>query len=136
MNKKFYQQGDVLIFEEPDGLPKGAKRVKNGRKIILARGEATGHAHAILNPRGVEPFEAAGILFLRLTAGPITIRHEEHGPVTLPAPPKGLKTVYRIGRVQVFDHFRERARAVADLRRSLRSAAFAPVGGGEDRWLH
>jgi len=73
-----YRQGDVLLV--PTTLPQGATPVSTGRGAILARGEATGHAHAILDP--VNVFALAGRSFIQADQA-VTLRHEEHGPITV-----------------------------------------------------
>lgn len=79
------RQGDCFL-ERVGELPKGAKalpRDSRGRIVIL-EGEATGHAHAILEPNAVL-YEAAGVVerYLQVTGGPVVLRHEEHGIITL-----------------------------------------------------
>jgi hypothetical protein len=46
-----YRQGDVLLVSI-DHIPDGVKEVKRDKlgRLVLARGEATGHAHVIHNP--------------------------------------------------------------------------------------
>jgi len=101
----FLQQGDVLI--------KSAKKVsgkkmvvKNGR-FVIAEGEVTRHNHAIAECPGVTCFEDNGIMFME-NKEPVTITHEEHGAVEIPA------GIWEFGRVQEYDHFAEEARAVRD----------------------
>lgn len=101
-----FQQGDVLIVEAK--VPKGAKPVQaQGGRFILAEGEVTGHAHAIEECPDVELFEHEGTLYLR-TKDDTTVKHEEHGPVTVP------KGDYEIGIVQEYDYDTEERRNVAD----------------------
>ena len=73
------RQGDVLVFQSD--VPAHAVPVEreNGR-IILAHGEVTGHAHAILE-RDVELLSVSDQAdrWLRVGAGGATIQHEEHG---------------------------------------------------------
>lgn len=80
-----YRQGDVLIVpiedtEVPDRT-RPAPRDARGR-MILARGEATGHAHAVAGP-GVallaDP-EDPDRLYLRVPTY-ARVSHEEHGPI-------------------------------------------------------
>lgn len=83
MKPKIYRQGDVLI-ERVGRKPEGGKSVprENGR-IIIAHGEATGHAHAICEP-GVEMVELeSGERFVCSETG-IRVVHEEHGTIALP----------------------------------------------------
>ena len=78
-----YRQGDVLlvpVHDIPDEAKVGAR--ENGR-IILAHGEATGHAHAIADPE-TELLENRGNRYLRVGETGATVRHEEHGPIALP----------------------------------------------------
>jgi hypothetical protein len=78
-----YRQGDVFI--ETCIVPEDVKAVKRARdgRLILAAGEATGHHHAIAD-MDVEMYERDGVLYLNVPAGGATVRHEEHGPITLP----------------------------------------------------
>lgn len=101
------QQGDVT-FERISQLPAGARTVPpTTRGYVLAEGEATGHAHVIDPATVLEMREKDGVLYARISESTQAL-HEEHRPVNL-AP--GL---WRIGRVQEYDHFAEEARNVAD----------------------
>ncbi len=71
------RQGDVFL-ERVDGLPEGAKPVKG---LVLAEGEATGHAHRVTGGRA-RLFDSAGKRFLRVS-GTATLAHEEHAPLAL-----------------------------------------------------
>lgn len=94
MKTKLYaRQGDVGLIESE--IPKGAKRIP---LRPLALGEVTGHSHqiALADREGVEMYELDGAQYLRVTAaGEISIVHEEHGIVTLPA---GWEGEFRIAR--------------------------------------
>lgn len=90
MNKKQIQQGDVnieSISTLPAGLKVKAKDVTRG-KFVLAYGEHTGHAHVITpieEDTNVELFEDDnGVLYLKSDKD-VTVKHEEHKPVTIPA---------------------------------------------------
>lgn len=83
------RQGDVLLVPL-DGIPVGlvdVPRVKGS--VVLAEGEATGHAHAISSRRArlLRPVPytstAARARFLLVEEAPVTLRHEEHDPITL-----------------------------------------------------
>lgn len=83
-------QGDLLFVQAAAEDFKGTAvpRDEFGR-YILARGEATGHVHAIDAPE-VEILERDGVMYLKVDA-PSEVRHEtapkvltqEHGTVTL-----------------------------------------------------
>lgn len=107
MKKRYprqFRQGDVLIVAV-DSLPKGVttRERENGR-VVLAHGEVTGHAHAILERTVVhydapDAVTAAELLLAsvgmkrQLTAEnqptflavetPAEIVHEEHGTIAL-----------------------------------------------------
>jgi len=101
-----YQQGDVLI-ESVERIPAEAREVKhNNGRLILAAGEATGHAHAI-TALGAMLLQKDNDLFVT-TKEETEVVHEEHGTVVLPAGD------FKIRKVVEFDHFMEEAREVAD----------------------
>jgi hypothetical protein len=89
-----YRQGDVVIREI--GAREFARHraeiaAENGR-IILARGEATGHSHSI-DARVARLFEGSrpGVCYLLMDdQGPL--EHQEHGPISLS---RGLYEVIR-----------------------------------------
>ncbi|MGH8907319.1 MAG: hypothetical protein ACRD0K_12525 [Egibacteraceae bacterium] len=78
-----YRQGDVLIVATRQ-LPAGLVPAPRDRgRIVLAEGEATGHAHAIAE-RGAILYEGDGEeRFLEVETA-VALRHEEHGAITLP----------------------------------------------------
>ena|SRR3990167_724834 len=96
----FIQQGDVLI---KDGKVKGKKL----NHLTLAKGESTGHHHAITDG-DAELYEHEGTLFLKVNSESATLTHQEHAPVEIP------QGEYEIGIVREYDHFAEEARNVAD----------------------
>jgi len=77
------RQGDVFL-ERIEKLPEGEQKTVGveGSRLILVRGEATGHHHsvaarnAILMLIGTEMF----LRVIRQTK----LKHQEHGPITLP----------------------------------------------------
>lgn len=97
------RQGDVLLVEveEPEGLE---QITVGGDRIVLAEGEATGHAHvvssadAVMLARGAERF-------LRVVR-PTMLRHDEHREISLPA------RTFRVIRQREYSP--ERIRNVAD----------------------
>lgn len=116
MSKKLQRvqlrQGDVYL-QQIDKLPAGAKEIPlEGGRIVLAHGEATGHAHAIdarsaayddamvdargqarakeiadatiaLASRRARLFEAGGDRFL-VVEEPVSLTHEEHTAHEIP----------------------------------------------------
>ena len=100
------QQGDVIIESVLEMVVGNIGPIKDG-KIILAEGESTGHAHRISDIAGVEFIEKNGFFWLK-NPTQLTVTHEEHKPVIIPA------GIWRIGKVREYDHFAEEARAVAD----------------------
>jgi hypothetical protein len=104
---KQYRQGDVFIEEvktDVKALPHKKVERDQGR-IILAYGEATGHAHAILEPSAEMIELETGERFVISEAG-LRIVHEEHSFINL-AP-----GTYRINRQREYSP--EEIRNVAD----------------------
>ncbi|GHH69503.1 hypothetical protein GCM10017673_20050 [Streptosporangium violaceochromogenes] len=85
-----YRQGDILIIpvgEEavPTPVPASPPAPRDARgRLVLALGEATGHAHAVVGPgtlvHGPRPADPG---FLHLPSGGRVV-HEEHAPISLP----------------------------------------------------
>ena len=104
---KGYQQGDVLL-KLVAGLPQGVKAVSaTAGRYILAEGEATGHAHAVLVCPAVKMYERGGTLYLQVTEETEVVHEEHHKQTVAPG-------VYEIGRVVEVDPFENAIRAVAD----------------------
>jgi hypothetical protein len=86
-----YRQGDVLLVpvaEEavPAHVAGAPRERRDGRgRLVLALGEVTGHAHAVVGPGELvrEP-GSFGPMLLRLPKGGRVV-HEEHAPIALPA---------------------------------------------------
>lgn len=82
-----YRQGDVLLVPI-NKLPtnSGPVQTRDERcRIILAEGEATGHAHAIDDVRARLLGEDIGRRFLEVLAeGGVDLTHEEHATIHLP----------------------------------------------------
>lgn len=77
------RQGDVLL-KRVKSIPDGAKPVqRESGRIVLAYGEATGHAHAVMD-EDVQLLIAGDHRFLEVKS-PATLRHEEHGAVAIPS---------------------------------------------------
>ncbi len=76
-----FRQGDVLLLAV-EGLPEGAAPERRSGRIVLAEGEATGHAHAIAEP-DARAFTHDGQRYL-LTKSIAQLVHEEHAPIEVP----------------------------------------------------
>jgi hypothetical protein len=75
-----FRQGDVLLFEV-NKIPSGAEKSKS-KKLILAEGEVTGHAHAITS-MACALYLSGNKRYLQVLE-PAILEHEEHGPITIP----------------------------------------------------
>ena len=79
MKQYHVRQGDVLLVmignKKPTGKPKASKRV------VLAEGEVTGHAHVVEG--AVAEFVSTDGDRLLWVEAPTPIEHEEHATVTL-----------------------------------------------------
>ncbi len=76
------RQGDILfvpVSERPEGTP--VARDTDGR-LIVARGEVTGHNHAIAEPEVVMIEATDGRRYL-ISDRPYAVTHEEHAPAVL-----------------------------------------------------
>ena len=78
-----YRQGDVLLVRV-DRTPKMTAVPRNGSRIVLAYGEATGHAHAITDEQVTLYDAPKGERYLRIVQKPALLLHEEHREITLP----------------------------------------------------
>lgn len=106
-NAEFYQQGDVII-ERVETMPEGEVVAPENGRFILAKGELTGHAHAIEDIAGIKFVKGAdGNFYLSLPSARDLV-HEEHKMVNLPA------GSYRVRQVREYDHFVEEIRGVLD----------------------
>ena len=79
------RQGDVLIWPVK-AIPATVKPVEpeHGR-LILARGEATGHHHSFAHNRGATFFredDTGGGAFLSVSV-PVPLEHQEHSALTV-----------------------------------------------------
>jgi hypothetical protein len=84
-----YRQGDVLLVPVPTAeVPATAVPAPRDRagRMVLARGEATGHAHVIVGPDTVLLADRDDVdrLFVKIITRARVV-HEEHGTITVPA---------------------------------------------------
>ncbi len=77
-----YRQGDVLLAQVR-AIPKGRPVKPRRGRLVLAEGEATGHAHTVDGARA-ELIDAtpAGVFLRVIEATPL--RHQEHDSIVLP----------------------------------------------------
>lgn len=79
---KQFRQGDVFLVQVRE-IPKKAAAVEREKgRIVLAYGEATGHAHAVLDA-DVQLLALGDARFLEVGGKGATVRHEEHAPIKL-----------------------------------------------------
>lgn len=90
---KVYRHGDILIAPVAT-IPDGCRKRSD---LVLARGEATGHAHRIETKAAAELYELGSDLFLRVLGENARVVHEEHGPIEL------TPGNYRVWRQRQFD---------------------------------
>lgn len=108
-----FRQGDVLI-RRVEALPKAAQTpiARDNGRIVLAYGEVTGHAHAILDPDTDVLFMGTATLeqrFLQVLAeGGVNLVHEEHDTINLPP------GAYEVVRQREYDLANGNTRLVAD----------------------
>lgn len=85
--RELRRQGDVLIVTTNETIPADAKpEPAEAGRTILAHGEATGHAHAVLERDAVIRSRTTGMTVERwLDAHSATpLVHEEHAPFEVP----------------------------------------------------
>jgi hypothetical protein len=79
------RQGDLLLVPV-SGFPDGVRRARSGR-LVLAEGEATGHAHVVDDERASlhrQPWTSAAT-YLRVEGHePVFLVHEEHDRLVVP----------------------------------------------------
>lgn len=107
------RQGDVFVQAAP-AIPAGAVEIPMQRRIVLALGEVTGHAHAIYPTSGetlpAALWDAGAERFLQVLAR-CTIQHEEHAPIALEP---GIYRVSKFGIGTQREYSPEELRSVAD----------------------
>ena len=103
--KNTAQQGDVVL-KRIDGINLTDVKVISKKRMVLAEGEATGHAHVITEDDSELVMMGEKILLnLKNTA---TLVHEEHNPITLE------KGIWEVGKVNEYDYFSKMVKKVVD----------------------
>lgn len=75
------RQGDVL-FKRISSAPKGAPVQPIEGRLILARGQATGHHHSVPASAGTLTLDEGGVMFLTIEELTV-VEHQEHAPIAL-----------------------------------------------------
>jgi hypothetical protein len=81
-----YRQGDVLIIPVRS-IPENLEPVdREGGRVVLAHGEATGHAHAIADEGAALFRDASRAADFMTVSGdaPVALEHDEHGTIMIP----------------------------------------------------
>lgn len=103
-----YRQGDIMI-ERINALPSGLKKIaRESGRVILAHGEVTGHAHAIMD-KDVDLHSTdlhPDVTFLEVRQAMALLQHDEHSTIEL------TKGNYRVTRQREYSP--EAIRRVAD----------------------
>src|SRR5260370_13543017 len=99
-----FRQGDLLLVRTM-AMPEGEALQAEGGRLILARGEVTGHHHSE-SVADAEAISTAEAVYLRIMT-PTPLEHQEHAP--LPLEPG----IYRVIRQREYQP-RELPRQVAD----------------------
>ena len=75
-----FRQGDVML-ERVEDMPSGSIKQKKDKRIVLAYGEVTGHAHSI-EDETTEEYKFDVDVFLKVLNA-TKLKHEEHGAIVL-----------------------------------------------------
>lgn len=79
MKKENYRHGDVIL-KKVENLPDGAIEIPSEDRIVLAKGESTGHWHGFHDPSVGKLFKFEDKTYLKITKKEAKIDHEDHGP--------------------------------------------------------
>lgn len=83
-----YRQGDVLLMPCPKIPARAHQEPPEDGRVVLARGETTGHSHTIAADRVTyfrEDGSGSGGGYIRVDGStPVDLLHEEHAPLTIP----------------------------------------------------
>ena len=80
---RMYRQGDVLLVAV-DGVPPGASSVgRDGGRLVLAYGEATGHAHTIESDHAALLATGPGVFLDVRGPEPVMLVHQEHESIAV-----------------------------------------------------
>ena len=91
----FVRQGDIALIRVA-AIPTTAKPKKRAGRIVLAEGEVTGHAHAILE-ENVTEHEVDGLRFFDVVKAAVRAIHDEHSTHVLEPGPLELRQQCELG---------------------------------------
>jgi hypothetical protein len=101
------RQGDVFVTRVT-AIPAGTTEVpRDAGRVVLAYGEVTGHAHAIVSPDATLLRTADDRRFLRIVGSGVALVHEEHATIEL------VPGTYEVRRQREYE-YGEGERQVAD----------------------
>lgn len=89
MTQQLARQGDVLIRPTKKAPSEQAKRIADNGRVILAYGEATGHAHEVVGVDNADPVPAMALFEepdgtrLLVVKRDALLKHDEHGAIAL-----------------------------------------------------
>jgi len=98
-------QGDVKM-RRLESMPLGEQKIISRKRLVLAEGEHTGHAHVIEDDEA-ELIQVGERMLLNLTKS-ATVTHQEHAPIKL------MPGIWEVGRIKEYDYFSKMERQVVD----------------------
>ena len=105
---KYYRHGD-LSFHPLEALPVSLEKIPARKDFVLARGEATGHAHRLVFEDGdVDIFMDVEGNYILNVIREAQLTHQEHKTITL------SQGIYMQKSEQEYDVFEEQRRMVMD----------------------
>lgn len=79
------RQGDIFLERVVLDLAPEVRVVPlDAGRVVLAYGEATGHAHAFHGDHVTQHETADGTRYVTIAVAPAALLHEEHAPITVP----------------------------------------------------
>lgn len=83
---KCYRQGDVLLVETTASVRVRGKKIRpEGGRLILARGEATGHHHSLARDKSTSLYAGPNQeMYLLIEEGTKLLEHQEHSTIKIP----------------------------------------------------
>jgi len=107
----YYRQGDLGITPLPglQNIGDIKKVAENTKEFILARGEATGHSHRLLDYQsGFDIFQDRSGNYILSLRNNTDLMHEEHKTITL------IPGFYIVRQEREYDYFMEEIKKVQD----------------------